>query len=88
MLKIQDFICSIQEHKPILCIKLNTWWNSFNCFFLPHFLASSSPNQIGICTNAVGEVIRSGNNRSAKICKGDFVYSGDIIPKRNGAFFS
>jgi hypothetical protein len=51
-------------------------------------LASSSPNQIGICTNAVGEVIRSGNNRSAKICKGDFVYSGDIIPKRNGDFFS
>ena len=44
--------------------------------------------QIGICTNVIGEVHRSGKIRSGKIRKGESIYNGDKISTDKNAFFS
>ena len=46
------------------------------------------PEQIGICTNAIGEVYRSGKIRSGKIRKGESIYNGDKISTDRNAFLS
>ena len=57
-------------------------------FTLSILMSLSEPEQIGICTNATGEVYRSGKIRSGKIRKGESIYNGDKISTDKNAFLS
>ena len=57
-------------------------------FFLSILMSLPESEQIGICTNAIGEVYRSGKIRSGKIRKGESIYNGDKISTDKNAFLS
>ena len=57
-------------------------------FTLSILMSLPEPEQIGICTNATGEVHRSGKIRSGKIRKGESIYNGDKISTDKNAFLS
>lgn len=57
-------------------------------FTLSTLMSLPEPEQIGICTNVIGEVYRSGKIRSGKIRKGESIYNGDKISTDKNAFLS